>query len=223
MISLKSHCPIRLYRLRMQEFERGFEVECQGDPLAEASVRIDKMLRDASPEGVTVEWLLAHLFIRSPEFLFLTFAPVAIIPATSPIAGALLLIVAVPLVFHRRNIFVPRFLAMRIIRPAQLARAFTLAKGALKRYEVYALAHPHPPTSRHTWLAGALVTVLSATLLVPLPFSNVIPGFAIGTLAIASLEQDGRLFILGALLTATSLLFILLELISAYHLTTALL
>jgi hypothetical protein len=43
-------------------------------------------------------------------------------------------------------------------------------------------------------LAGAAVVLLSATMLVPLPFTNVIPSLAIGFIAFASIEADSLLF-----------------------------
>jgi hypothetical protein len=146
----------------------------------------------------------------------LAFTPLAIVPATSPFAGVLLLIIATPLALHRRDFILPRFLAARKIRPAHIQRTLRALSGALKRYEAFALSHPHPPARHHTRLAGLLVMVLSVALLVPLPFSNILPGLTIGTVAVASLEQDKRLFALASVLTAISLLLVVLEAFSAY-------
>lgn len=185
-------------------------------PAVDALRDAGEMLRQAPADGVTAEWLLAHLFTRLPECLFLAFTPLAIVPATSPFAGVLLLIIATPLALHRRDFILPRFLAARKIRPAHIQRTLGALSGALKRYEAFALSHPHPPARHHTRLAGLLVMVLSVALLVPLPFSNILPGLTIGTVAVASLEQDGRLFALASVLTAISLLLVVLEVFSAY-------
>ena len=184
----------------------------------QASAALEAVLREAPKDGVTMEWLLAHLLTRSPEFLFLAITPVAILPATSPFAGALLLVAALPLVFHRRAFPLPEFLASRQIPVARLERAIRSVQKVLKRYESFALAHPHPPTRHRTRLAGLLVSALAAALLVPLPFSNVLPGFTIGTVALASLEEDGRLLAVASFLTVISLVAVSLEAFSAFHL-----
>ena len=43
------------------------------------------------------DWLVSHLTNRSPEVVFLILTPIAIVPATSPFAGALLLMAAIPM------------------------------------------------------------------------------------------------------------------------------
>ncbi len=188
-----------------------------------ASVRIEEMLQAAPAEGLTIDWLLAHLFSRSPEILFLAFTPVAVVPATSTFAGALLLVAAMPLVLHRRGFLVPTFLARRTIPVEKVERSFKGLLVILKFYETYALRRPHLPERHHTKLVGVLVATLSAALLIPLPFSNVLPGLTIGAVALASLEQDERLLLLATLLTGISLLVVLLEAVWLYHLVTVLL
>lgn len=185
---------------------------------ADASARLEEVLHDASPDGPTVDWLVTHLFERSPEFLLLLFMPLAVVPGTSPIAGVVLIVVALPLMAHRRSFFVPRFLASRRIATVRLARALNRATSLLKRYERFALAHPHAPARAHNLLVGGMVLLLSAALFVPLPFTNVMPGLTIGIVGLASLEGDERLLWLAAALTAVSFLIILWAVFSAFHL-----
>jgi hypothetical protein len=205
----------------------GMDTSIMGGPgdeqPGEVSLRLEEILHEAPASGVTIDWLLEHLFIRSPEILFLLFTPVAIVPATSPFAGALFLVAAIPLIAHRRGFLVPQFLAARQIPAARLERAFGGVLPVLKWYEAYAISHPHPPAKHHTRLVGILVTMLSVVLLLPLPFSNVLPGFAIGTVALAALEQNDKLLILASLLSAVALLAVFLEALSAFHLAAAIL
>jgi hypothetical protein len=148
------------------------------------SSQMENVLRELPAEGATIDWLLSHLLTRSPEMIFLTLTPIAIVPATSPFAGALLFAVALPLVLRRDGLRMPHFLAAKKIRAARVERVFKASAALLKRYETYALRRPHPPARHHTRLVGALVLMLSAMLLVPLPFSNVLPGFTVGTVAL---------------------------------------
>ena len=190
---------------------------------AGASARLEEVLQQVPPDRVSVDWILSHFFDRSPEFLFLVFTPVAIVPATSTLAGAVMLIAAVPMMFHHRGFALPRTLLARTIPRVKLERAVNSLLALLKRYEAYALAHPHPPARHHTRLAGFLVAALAASLLVPLPFSNILPGLTIGTVSLASLEQDGRLLLLASVLTTISLLAVTAEALSVFHLAAGIL
>ncbi len=192
-------------------------------PAAEASQLMESVLGQVPADGVTVAWIREHLLLRSPEMLFLAFTPFAVLPATSPVAGILLLCTATPLIFRRRNIFVPLFAGQRRLSAARFEKASRLLLRILKRYEAYAMRRPHPPSRRHTRWTGLLIAVLGAALLVPLPFSNVLPGFTVGTVALASLEQDNRLLILASLMTVVSLLAVALEAMPVYHLALGLL
>lgn len=192
-------------------------------PAAEASQLVESVLGQVPADGVTAAWIREHLLVRSPEMLFLAFTPFAVIPATSPVAGILLLCTATPLIFRRRTLFVPLFAGKGRISAARFEKASRFLVLILKRYEAYAMRRPHPPSHRHTRWTGLLIAVLGAALLVPLPFSNVLPGFTVGTVALASLEQDNRLLILASLMTGVSLLAVALEALPVYHLAALLL
>lgn len=192
-------------------------------PPAEASALIESVLREVPADGVTAAWIQEHFLVRSPEMLFLAFTPFAVIPATSPVAGILLMCTATPLIFRRRTILGPLFAGRGRLSAARFEKASRLLLLILKRYESYAMRRPHPPSHRHTRWTGLLIVVLGAALLVPLPFSNVLPGFTVGTVALASLEQDNRLLILASLLTGVSLLAVALEALPVYHLALGLL
>ena len=187
-------------------------------PAEDASALVESVLGQVPADGVTAAWIREHLLIRSPEMLFLAFTPFAVIPATSPVAGIALLCTATPLIFRRRAIFVPLFAGRQKLSAARFEQASRLLLRILKRYEAYAMRRPHPPSHRHTRWTGLLIAVLGAALLVPLPFSNLLPGFTVGTVALASLEQDTRLLILASLMTGVSLLAVALEAWPVYHL-----
>ena len=186
-------------------------------PAGAASLRIEAVLEEAPQDGLTIDWLLAHFYDRSPEFLFLVLTPMAVLPATSTLAGALLLVVAGPLVFHQRRVFVPGFLARKKLSRAKVERDFRGLSAVLRYYESYAAKRPHPPARHHTRLVGIMVMTLAVALLVPLPLSNIMPALAVGAVALASLEQDGKLLILASLLAIVSLALVFVEVFSAYH------
>jgi hypothetical protein len=145
---------------------RSFEVDGRQATLR-ASRRVENMLGDAPKKDATIEWLLAHFLDRSPEMLFLAFTPVAVVPATSTFAGALLFVAAVPLILDRRGFLVPTFLARQTIPVEKIEWSFKRLLAVLKFYETYALRRPQPLARHHTRLVGALVATLSAALLIP--------------------------------------------------------
>jgi hypothetical protein len=64
---------------------------------------------------------------------------------------------------------------------------------------------PHEPTKR---LVGLVVVILSASLVfIPIPLSNIVPAMVIGLIALAYLEEDGLLLLIG-LLAATIVLMV---------------
>lgn len=190
---------------------------------ANLSTRLGEIVAQAPAGRVTIEWLFAHLINRSPEILLLAFAPVAIVPATSTLAGALLLVVAIPLAVQRPIQSLPTFLGHQSISSRKVTGGFKCLLAGLKFYESRAVRRSGALAWHHTRLIGTLVTTLSVTLLVPLPFSNILPGLAIGILALASLEQDRKLLLVAILLTALSLSVVLLEAAWLYRLVAGLL
>src|SRR5215472_8248327 len=188
--------------------------DTQNGSAGAASLRFEAVLEEAPQDGMTIDWLLAHFFDRSPEFLFLVLTPLAVLPATSTLAGALLLVVAGPLVFHQRRVFVPGFLARKKLSRAKVERDFRGLSAVLRYYESYAARRPHPPARHHTRLVGIVVMTLAVALLVPLPLSNIMPALAVGAVALASLEQDGKLLILASLLAIVSLALVFVEVFS---------
>ena len=179
---------------------------------------LSALLLGSSPGGPTIDLLLRHLFERSPEFILLILSPVAILPATSVFAGAVLAFVAVPMIAHRRHVFIPRFLGSKKIAADRIERTLGKLSPVLRHYGIYARFHPNSPANSHTRWAGALVLVLALALLVPLPLSNILPGAAVGIVGLASLAGSIRYLLLASFLTAVSVLFVFLEALSAFHL-----
>ena len=59
------------------------------------------------------------------------------------------------------------------------------------------MAHPAEATKR---FVGAVVAILSTSLvLIPIPFSNVVPALVIALISLAYLEEDGLLLLLAFL------------------------
>jgi hypothetical protein len=163
-------------------------------------------LVEAAPAGdVTLAWVLANLQARSFGLVLLLLALLACVPGLSPVAAALIAVLAVQMGLGHDGPVLPARLARRRVPSARLCAALRRLVPPLIWLE--RIVRPRWPTPFQATKRGigAVVLLLSATLLVPLPFSQLLPAFAIGLLAMAFLEEDGVLLVLGLGAAAVSL------------------
>ncbi len=170
-----------------------------------ASAIIEGVVRSGTGEIVTVDWLLKQSPVAARETLMLVVALTALIPGASLFAGLILMLLAVPMLFAQEGIWLPRYVADRPISLPHLVRLVERVLPVLRWQERMI----HPVAQRLVGLSrpfGAfLIVVLSVTLLVPLPLSNVPPALAIAMIAVSYLETSGILLALAALSGVLSL------------------
>lgn len=157
------------------------------------SVILERLARDAPPEGVTLAWILGNLRERSFGIVMLLIGLAGLLPGVSPVVGILLAIPAVQMILGRSEPALPRRLAERRLSSAKLARLLRRVIPMMKRLERLV----RPRWNRSFGLAkrfvGFVILLLGATLLAPILFSHVIPALVIMLLAFALLEEDGLL------------------------------
>lgn len=156
------------------------------------SVVLQDLLRDA-PDEVSLEWIIAHLHERSFGIVMLLIALVGLVPGISPLAAIMLAIPAVQMMRARSEPVLPRRLATRRLSKARLGRILARVIPVLRWLE--RLVRPRWPTPFEATkrVVGFVMLLLGATLLAPVPFSQVIPALVIVLLAFAFLEEDGVL------------------------------
>ncbi|MEL7252953.1 MAG: exopolysaccharide biosynthesis protein [Pseudomonadota bacterium] len=168
------------------------------------SDRLDLLAVEAGGEGVTLAWVLETLGERAFG-LFLLFLA---LPCCIPFLYGIPQIVALPMMFvsvqilmGRRAPWLPQKLGARAISSDSLTGLATRAGPWLRRIE--ALSKPRltaltrPPADQ---LVGVALVIFSASILVPLPGTNTVPGFAVVLVAMGLLQRDGILVILGGLI-----------------------
>lgn len=168
------------------------------------SIILQSLLRDA-PSDVTLEWIVANLRERSFGIVMLLIALVGLVPGLSPLVGILLAIPAVQMILGRSEPLLPRRLAARRISQLRLRRILARVIpviGWMERFIRPRWATPFEMTKR---AVGFVILLLGATLLVPVPLSNIIPALAIMLLAFAFLEEDGILLCIALAAAAVSL------------------
>lgn len=168
------------------------------------SDRLGLLAQEAEGREVSLLWVLEHLNERAFG-LFLLFLA---LPCCIPFLYGVPQVVALPMIFvsgqillGRRMPWLPEKLGNRTISDESLARLAGRAGPWLRRIE--ALSRPRlsaltrPPIDR---LIGIALVLFSASILVPLPGTNTVPGFAVVIVAMGILQRDGILVILGSIL-----------------------
>jgi hypothetical protein len=151
------------------------------------------LLIGAPKDKVSIRWLLDSLGGRSFGIVMLMLGVVALIPGTSGIIGVLVALPAAQMVLARNAPVFPRFVALRQIPTQRLARLIARVEPVLRRLERVIRPRWITQSQATKRSVGAILLLLGALLLVPIPLSNIIPALAIVLLAFAYLEDDGML------------------------------
>lgn len=155
------------------------------------STVLERLLTGAPDDEVSLAWLIDGLRERSFGIVMLILGLVALIPGASGIVGVLLMIPAVQMMLARKGPAFPGFIARRRIAKRKLARLIARINPVLRRIERVVRPRWTTPFEATKMAVGLVVLVLAATLLAPIPFSNIIPGLVIVLLSFAYLEEDG--------------------------------
>ena len=168
------------------------------------SDRLDLLVSDAEGEAVSLHWILERLHERAFGLFLLILA----LPCCIPFLYGIPQIVSLPLMFvsaqiliGRRVPWLPGKLGARSVSTEGLRGLSERAGPWLRRIE--AISRPRlsfltkPPADR---LVGAALVLFSASILVPLPGTNTVPGFAVVVVAMGLLQRDGLLVIVGSVI-----------------------
>ena len=158
------------------------------------SVVLQRLHDEAPTDHFTLGWLMGSLRKRSYGIIMLLLALVAMAPGVSFVAGMLLLIPAFQMILgHPAPIF-PRRIAARPLPTRHLAALVQRAVPVLRFLEKMIFPRWPTPLEATKRLVGAVVVILSATLvLTPIPLSNVVPALVIALILLAYLEVHGIL------------------------------
>ncbi|MEM7211692.1 MAG: exopolysaccharide biosynthesis protein [Pseudomonadota bacterium] len=165
---------------------------------------LEAMTADIDETNVSLGWILDGLNERAFGLFLLILA----LPCCVPFLYGVPQIVALPLLFVAGQIVVgrsvpwlPRRLRERQIAVSSLRGLATKARPTLARVETLSrprlAALTRPPADR---LVGLALVLFSASILVPLPGTNTVPGFAVMLISMGMLQRDGLLVIVGSVL-----------------------
>lgn len=168
------------------------------------SGRLAQLVDDSDGDAVSLAWILDQLHERAFGLFLLVLA----LPCCIPFLYGIPQIVALPLMFvsaqillGRRTPWLPQNLGARAVSTEGLNTLARRSASWLGRIE--AISRPRfsaltqPPADR---VVGLALVLFSASILVPLPATNTVPGFAVVVIAMGLLQRDGILVLIGATL-----------------------
>jgi hypothetical protein len=169
------------------------------------SAIIADLLKDAPEELVTLDWLLGNLGERSFGILLLFLGMIGMLPGAGTFTALLLMVPAAEMVLGRPAPILPGFVGRRRLPHGAIAWLLRRVAPSLAWIERFTWPRWQTPFRSTRRVIGAVVMLLAATVLSPIPFAGVIPSIVIMLLALALLEKDGVLLALALVLAAISL------------------
>jgi len=176
----------------------------QSDEAMAISQRLTVLANTAEGSEVTLAWILSHLHERAFGLFLLVLA----LPCCIPFLYGVPQVVALPLMFVSVQIlmgrtvpWLPQKLAARTVTTASLQNLASRAGPWLRRIEAVSRPRLSALTRRPMdQLVGLALVLFSASILVPLPATNTVPGFAVVMISMGLLQRDGILVTLGSII-----------------------
>jgi len=168
------------------------------------SDRLDMLAAQTGAETVTLGWVLEQLNERAFGLFLLVLALPCCIPflyGIPQVVALPLMLISVQILMGRHVPWLPARLAARTVSSADLHNLAQRAGPWLRRIETVSSPRlgllTRAPLDQ---VVGAALVLFSASILVPIPGTNTVPGIAVVAIAMGLLQRDGILVILGVFL-----------------------
>ena len=168
------------------------------------SDRLDALAAEAQGDSVSLDWVLGQLHERAFGLFLLILALPCCIPflyGIPQVVALPLMFVSVQILFGRQVPWLPGKLGKRTVTTSGLESLARRAGPWLRRIE--AVSRPRlgaltrPPLDR---IIGIALVAFSASILVPLPGTNTVPGIAVVVIAMGLLQRYGVLVVIGTII-----------------------
>jgi hypothetical protein len=157
------------------------------------SVILEGLAHEAGTGEVSLEWVIVNLRERSFGIILLLVSLIGILPGTSPVVAVLLAIPAIQMILGHAEPVLPGRVTRKRFSAVRFTRLLARVIPVLQRLERVVRPRWTTPFGTTKRVIGIVVLLLSATLMAPIPFSQIIPALVVMLLAFAFLEQDGLL------------------------------
>jgi hypothetical protein len=158
-------------------------------------------LYDEAPAGyITLEWLTGNLHKQSFGLIMLMLAVVAATPGISFIGGLLLVVPALQMIAGSPAPTFPRWIATRPLSTRHLGAVARRAIAVLRYVEkIFYPRYPFPPELTKRVVGIVVMMLVARLMIVPFPFSTILPALVIAWISLAYLEEDGLMLLIGLL------------------------
>lgn len=132
--------------------------------------------------------------------------PFSMIPGFSALFSIPIVIFAIQMIFARKVLWLPRFIADREIPRAKLTKVIKITVPYLKKIEH--LLKPRwafMETRVAEFITGVFIFLLAILLMLPIPFSNIIYSGILVLLSLGIVEKDGLVITIGVILSSIAL------------------
>lgn len=169
---------------------------------AQAEQRTSRLLQDLletlPANEVSLDYLVQGLKQRSFGGLVILLAVIGLVPGISVFAGLALLLPGIQMLLGFRAPHLPRFLRQQTIEKKRLQAFGQKFIPWLQYVENHISPRWLPLTqSPMPHLMGALVILLGLVVMLPFPFTNILPVIALIMLSLGLLESDGLMVLAG--------------------------
>lgn len=181
---------------------------CTPHQLVPASVQLKRLHGQVSGDEVAVGSVLARLDRQSFGLVLLLLSIVAVVPGVCTLAGLLIAILGFEMVLGRQEPYFPQWIAARRIRTRRIRPVVESAISVLRLAET--LIHPRwfRFDGKVKRLVGLVILLASVRLiLVPLPFSNILPALVLSFVSLAYVEEDGLFLVVSIAVAIANLAF----------------
>lgn len=160
-------------------------------------------------DRIRIADLTASFGDRAFGALLLVFAVpnlVPLPPGSSTVLGAPLLLVAAQLALGRSSLWLPRTVGNWSLQKRDLQRIVDYGVPTLRRTE--RLLAPRLGLLLQERLIGIACLLLALILILPIPFGNMLPAFAVCAFALGLVQRDGVAALVGWAATVASVIWI---------------
>lgn len=183
------------------------------------------VIDSAKGEHITIREIVEAFGERAFGFMLILFSLPNCIPTPpgmSGIIGAPVLLFGLQMLLGHRRPWLPGFLLRRSIPVATFKRLIDVTEPRLKKLESYCKPRLTQLFSLFgDRMVGLFAILVSLSVLIPFPFTNVPPSIALVIVSIAVMEEDGYFLIAGYLLGLIGLTYTATVLGASYHLALA--
>ncbi|MFW8607884.1 exopolysaccharide biosynthesis protein [Rhizobium beringeri] len=176
-----------------------------------ATARLREMLELARVKGgLSIGEALEAMGPTSIAFTILFLAIPALTPIPGPfgmVFGTALALVSLQIVAGGRKLWLPAIIRDRRVSSAALDLIVGHAVPVIARVEKFVRADRLQALTGPTVqaLLGIPVFLLAVVIALPIPFGNILPVFSLVVLAVALMERDGLVTLIGLLLTSATI------------------